>query len=299
MKQPTKPSASSPSSGSRSSSRSSTSSSSTSRSRTCARDFSGSSLVRALVGADRLRDRASPPCSCRRGGSATSTAAASCSSAGSRCSRSARRCARWRRRVETLVAARVLQGIGAAALTPNSLGLVLPLFPPERRSTRDRRVGGDRRGRRLDRAAARRPARRGQLAADLHRQRAARADRDRARAAARARGPRRAGDAAARPPRASRCSIAAVGLLTLGLTQGQHWGWDERVLGAFAAAGGARRGLPAPLRPPSRAGRRAGAAARARLRARRALDAAVLRRLRRACCSATSSSSPRSGTTRC
>ena len=35
----------------------------------------------------------------------------------------------------TLVAARVLQGIGAAALTPNSLGLVLPLFPPEKRST--------------------------------------------------------------------------------------------------------------------------------------------------------------------
>src|SRR3954451_12554147 len=37
--------------------------------------------------------------------------------------------------VETLVAARVLQGVGAAALTPNSLGLVLPLFPPDRRST--------------------------------------------------------------------------------------------------------------------------------------------------------------------
>src|SRR3954447_2376741 len=32
------------------------------------------------------------------------------------------------------VGARVLQGIGAAALTPNSLGLVLPLFPPERRA---------------------------------------------------------------------------------------------------------------------------------------------------------------------
>jgi MFS family permease len=30
--------------------------------------------------------------------------------------------------------------------------------------------------------------------------------------------------------------VAAVGLLTLGLTQGQHWGWDERVWGAFAAA---------------------------------------------------------------
>ena len=37
--------------------------------------------------------------------------------------------------LELLVAARVLQGIGAAALTPNSLGLVLPLYPPEKRST--------------------------------------------------------------------------------------------------------------------------------------------------------------------
>src|SRR3954464_889561 len=36
--------------------------------------------------------------------------------------------------VEALVGARVLQGIGAAALTPNSLGLVLPLFPPQKRS---------------------------------------------------------------------------------------------------------------------------------------------------------------------
>src|SRR3954454_4839079 len=35
--------------------------------------------------------------------------------------------------VEPLVAARVIQGVGAAALTPNSLGLVLPLYPAERR----------------------------------------------------------------------------------------------------------------------------------------------------------------------
>lgn len=32
-----------------------------------------------------------------------------------------------------LVAARVLQAVGAAALTPTSLGLLLPVFPPERR----------------------------------------------------------------------------------------------------------------------------------------------------------------------
>ena len=34
-----------------------------------------------------------------------------------------------------LVAARVVQAIGAAAITPTSLGLVLPTFPPERRAT--------------------------------------------------------------------------------------------------------------------------------------------------------------------
>jgi EmrB/QacA subfamily drug resistance transporter len=34
-----------------------------------------------------------------------------------------------------LVAARVVQAIGAAAITPNSLGLVLPTFPPERRAS--------------------------------------------------------------------------------------------------------------------------------------------------------------------
>ena len=37
--------------------------------------------------------------------------------------------------VEFLVAARLLQAAGAAAVTPTSLGLVLPLFPVERRST--------------------------------------------------------------------------------------------------------------------------------------------------------------------
>ena len=37
--------------------------------------------------------------------------------------------------VEALVAARIVQGVGAAALTPNSLGLVLPLYPPSKRST--------------------------------------------------------------------------------------------------------------------------------------------------------------------
>lgn len=36
--------------------------------------------------------------------------------------------------IEFLIAARVLQSIGAAAVTPNSLGLILPQFPPKERA---------------------------------------------------------------------------------------------------------------------------------------------------------------------
>lgn len=37
--------------------------------------------------------------------------------------------------IELLVAARVVQAAGAAAITPNSLGVVLPLFPPDKRAS--------------------------------------------------------------------------------------------------------------------------------------------------------------------
>src|SRR5438067_8441199 len=37
--------------------------------------------------------------------------------------------------LELLIAARALQGIGAAALTPTSLGLILPLFPARQKAT--------------------------------------------------------------------------------------------------------------------------------------------------------------------
>jgi EmrB/QacA subfamily drug resistance transporter len=137
--------------------------------------------------------------------------------------------------LEALVAARVLQGIGAAALTPNSLGLVLPLFPPEKRST----VIGAWAGIGAVGASIAPPL--GGLLVEVSWRlifivnvplgliaivlalRLAPEVRD-ARAT---RLPDVLGIA---------LLIAAVGLLTLGLTQGPRWGWDERVLGAFAAA---------------------------------------------------------------
>jgi EmrB/QacA subfamily drug resistance transporter len=137
--------------------------------------------------------------------------------------------------VETLVAARVLQGVGAAALTPNSLGLVLPMFPPEKRST----VIGAWAGIGAVGASIAPPL--GGLLVEVSWRliflvniplgliaivlalRLAPEVRD-ARAS---RLPDLLGIAVL---------VAAVGLLTLGLTQGQHWGWDERVWGVFAAA---------------------------------------------------------------
>jgi EmrB/QacA subfamily drug resistance transporter len=137
--------------------------------------------------------------------------------------------------VEALVAARVVQGVGAAALTPNSLGLVLPLFPPSRRSTvigAWAAIGAV--------GASLAPPLGGilvevswrlifvvnvplgilaivlalRLAPEVRDHRATRF-------------PDLAGIAVL---------VAAVGLLTLGLAQGPGWGWDDRSLAAFAAA---------------------------------------------------------------
>jgi EmrB/QacA subfamily drug resistance transporter len=137
--------------------------------------------------------------------------------------------------VEALVGARVVQGVGAAALTPNSLGLVLPLYPAERRSTvigAWAAIGAV--------GASIAPPLGGLLVevswrlifivniplgliAIVLALRLAPEVRD---------------------ARASRLPdllgiallIASVALLTLGLTEGQQWDWDARVLGVFAAA---------------------------------------------------------------
>src|SRR5215211_6645219 len=108
--------------------------------------------------------------------------------------------------VEALVAARVLQGVGAAALTPNSLGLVLPLFPSERRA-----------------AVIGAWAAIGAVGASL--------------------APPLGGllvEASWRWIFVVNVPIGllvgAVGALTLGLAEGPGWGWDERVVASFAAA---------------------------------------------------------------
>jgi EmrB/QacA subfamily drug resistance transporter len=137
--------------------------------------------------------------------------------------------------VEALVAARVLQGAGAAALTPNSLGLVLPLFPAARRApvigawAAIGAVGASLApplGGLLVEASWRWifvvnvPL--GVLAIVLALRMVPEI----------------------RDPQAKRLPdlpgiavlIAAVGLLTLGLAQGPGWGWDARVWSAFALA---------------------------------------------------------------
>ena len=72
--------------------------------------------------------------SCRPAGSPTGSASGGCSSAASGCSSRARCCAGSRPTPALLIAARVVQAVGAAALIPTSLALVLPEFPPERRA---------------------------------------------------------------------------------------------------------------------------------------------------------------------
>src|SRR5918992_4954598 len=133
-----------------------------------------------------------------------------------------------------LIAARVLQGVGAAAITPTSLGLVLPLFPAQQRSAAIgawAALGGV--------GAAMGPPLGGVLTEASWRwifivnipiglltialvQRRLEELRD-----SRALLPDAVGSALA---------VTAVGLLVLGLVQGDTWDWDTRVIACFAAA---------------------------------------------------------------
>ena len=174
--------------------------------------------------------------------------------------------------VEVLVAARVVQAAGAAALVPTSLALLLPEFPLAAARDRDRRLGRDGAV-----AAAVGPslggaARRGELALGLLRQ-----PRDR---------PPRADPGAPPAPRGARgrtrpaarrvgvaLLVAGVALLSLGIVKGQDWGWGSAgVLGVArgrgrAAARFAARSArhPAPVIDPALFRVRSFAVANARL----------------------------------
>src|SRR5918998_73567 len=133
-----------------------------------------------------------------------------------------------------LIAARVLQGVGAAAITPSSLGLVLPLFPAHQRAAAIgawAALGGV--------GAAMGPPLGGLLTEASWRwifivnvpiglliiplvQRRMSEVRD-----SRALLPDAIGSVLA---------VASVGLLVLGLVQGDTWDWDTRVAACFAAA---------------------------------------------------------------
>jgi EmrB/QacA subfamily drug resistance transporter len=134
----------------------------------------------------------------------------------------------------TLVAARVLQGVGAAALTPTSLGLILPLFPANQKATAIgawAALGGV--------GAAMGPPLGGLLVQASWRwiflvnvplgvvtvflvHRRFKEIRE---------------EGALMPDVVgSVLGVLAIGLLTLGLAQGPDWNWDIRSIGALAAA---------------------------------------------------------------
>ncbi len=126
--------------------------------------------------------------------------------------------------VPALVAARVVQAVGAAFLLPTSLALLLPAFPPRGgrcRSACGRRSGGV--------AAAARPAASAGcmtevVAARFPRQRAGRDSRRRSLPAAS--WPRRATPLPRRLPTSPAVAllVAAIALLSLGLVQAPEWG---------------------------------------------------------------------------
>jgi EmrB/QacA subfamily drug resistance transporter len=137
--------------------------------------------------------------------------------------------------VDFLIGARVLQAVGGAAMTPTSLGLILPLFPAEKRATviglwaAIAGVGaaaGPPIGGLLVEASWRwiflvnlplgvfAVVRTAQLIPEI-------------RDPERGRFPDVLG---------SLMLVVAIGSLTLGLVKGPDWSWDARSLGAFAAA---------------------------------------------------------------
>ena len=135
---------------------------------------------------------------------------------------------------EMLVAARVLQAAGAAAITPTSLCLVLPRFPAERRSSvigAWAAFGGI--------GAAMGPPLGGLLVElSWHWIFVINLPLGVGCLALVGRHFDEIRDPSGRLPDAlgAALAIGAVGLLAMGLTQGPDWSWDARVLGSLAAA---------------------------------------------------------------
>jgi EmrB/QacA subfamily drug resistance transporter len=133
-----------------------------------------------------------------------------------------------------LIAARAVQGVGAAALTPTSLGLVLHLYPASQRARAIgawAALGGV--------GAAMGPPLGGLLTEASWRWIfIVNIPIGLATVALVARRLPEVRDARALLPDAagSVLAIATVGLLVLGLVQGETWDWDARVWGCFAAA---------------------------------------------------------------
>ena len=200
--------------------------------------FAGAGRARAVAGCWTATSSSSPRCSCPPAALADRygrkrlvprrASPASCSPA---------RCARWRRRWQALVAARVLQAVAAAVLTPASLALVLAAFPQRERAAAVAAWSAWARARRRLRPAAGRRARRaGGLALDLPRQPPARRARDRPRPAGPRREPRRAGGRGARPARARRSPRWRSGC-SRSASSRASWGWTSApVLGVRGAA---------------------------------------------------------------
>ena len=193
-----------------------------------------------------------------------------------------RRAPRSRPSTGALIAARALQGAGAAIVTPLTLTLLSEAFPPEQARPRDRRLVGHLRPRRRARPARRRRRRRGHLVAlDLLAQRPdrpRRSSRSPTRRLTESYGPAKQLDLPG-------LALGGLGLLGVvyGIVRGTELGWTSRTvlasLGRRRRAAGRVRRLGA-AHAGARCCRCASSARRAFTRLQRRVAGDVLRRLR-------------------
>ena len=165
--------------------------------------------------------------------------------------------------VEVLIAARAIQGVGGAIITPLTLTILSAAVPPERRAVALGAWGGDGRAGDRDRPARRWRDRRGpRLAVDLLAQRADRAGRDPARAVhlTETHGPKQRLDLPG-------LALVTAGLLAVvwGLVHGNELGWTSPRSSARSSSAPSCSPPSSPGRParPSRCSRSA-CSARAR-----------------------------------